>query len=68
MAGRSRNSLQIKEQIDVRPSLSGVFSCWRALRLSYWLAECLILTASSGSDQDEGRPDAPPLELPCPPI
>ncbi len=30
--------------------------------------ECLVLTASSGSDQDEGRPEAPPLELPCPPV
>ncbi len=33
-----------------------------------WLAECLILAASSGSDQDEGHPEAPPLALPCPPV
>lgn len=29
---------------------------------------CLSLAASSGVGQDEGRPEAPPLELPCPPL
>lgn len=32
------------------------------------LVGCLFLTASSGAEQDEGCPKAPPLEHPFPPL
>lgn len=32
------------------------------------LVACLSLTASSGAEQDEGCPKAPPLEHPFPPL
>jgi hypothetical protein len=35
-------------------------------RSANWLAECLVLTASSGSDQDEGLPKAPAPRTPLP--
>ena len=59
MAGRSRNSLYLAEPLDAWPSRSGVFLSWWTIRRANWRAGCLVLTASSGSDQDEGCPWRP---------